>query len=319
MKQDRIKIQMLVLIIVSILLIGLYLSYQTYGNWEFALKLRGKKVLAFLLVALASSVSTISFQTLARNQFLTPGILGLDNLYVLIQTLLFYFVGGTSILSKDSTILFLVNLLLMTGFSVFFIQLFMNRTTGNLFLFLMVGMVAGTLFSSLSTFLQVLMDPNEYDLLQGKIFASFGNIETINIFWATFLILFAVSILSWLSSELDIMHLGRDYAIDLGVNVYRLQQSSLFAVALLTGSATALVGPTVFLGFIVSTITYRVFKTFRHRQLFLGGFLIAVILLVGGQFLVEQIFKWKTTISIVIQFVGGVFFLSKILAEGKNK
>ncbi len=46
----------------------------------------------------------------------------------------------------------------------------------------MSGMILGTLFGSVSTFLQVIMDPNEYDLLQGRLFASFGKISKASIF-----------------------------------------------------------------------------------------------------------------------------------------
>ena len=46
--------------------------------------------------------------------------------------------------------------------------------------------------------------------------------------------------------------------------------------------------------------------------------LIGFLLLVGGQFLVEQVFQWQTTIGTVIQLLGGVFFISKLLLERKN-
>ncbi len=105
-------------------------------------------MIAFLLVSLAASTSTIAFQTITHNQFLTPSILGLDDLYVLIQTLLFYLVGGIQMLSQASVGLFLVNILLMVGLSVLFLGFFLNRTTGNLFLLLMIGMVVSTFFSS---------------------------------------------------------------------------------------------------------------------------------------------------------------------------
>lgn len=318
MKQMTYRFKIFVLISLAIAFIGLYLTYQTYGNWSFSFAIRGKKVFAFLLVSLATSVSTISFQTLTRNQFLTPGILGLDNLYILMQTLLFFFVGGVTMLSQESIWMFLANIILMTIFSVLFLLYFMEKATGNLFLLLMVGMVSGTMFSSLSTFLQVLMDPNEYDLLQGKLFASFSNVNSNHLIIATVIILVAVFYLWHVAPELNILLLGNDPAINLGINLHRFQKKALIAIVLLTGAATALVGPTIFLGFIVATISYRVFNTYRHHQLFLGSFLISVTLLISGQFLVEQVFKWNTTISVVIQFIGGIFFVGKIIAERKK-
>lgn len=318
MKQTSYRFKIIALVLLCLFFIGLYLTYQTYGNWSFSLPIRGKKILAFMLVALATSVSTISFQTLTRNQFLTPGILGLDNFYILIQTLLFFFVGGVKMLSQESIWMFLANILLMTIFSVLFLLYFMEKSTGNLFLLLMVGMVSGTMFSSLSTFLQVLMDPNEYDLLQGKLFASFSNVNSNHLIVAAIIILCSVAYLWHVAPELNILLLGNDPAVNLGIALHAFQKKALVSIVLLTGAATALVGPTIFLGFIIATISYRVFNTYRHHQLFLGSFLIGVTLLISGQFLVEQIFKWNTTISVVIQFIGGIFFVGKIIAERKK-
>lgn len=318
MKQTSYRFKIIALVLLCLFFIGLYLTYQTYGNWSFSLPIRGKKILAFMLVALATSVSTISFQTLTRNQFLTPGILGLDNFYILIQTLLFFFVGGVKMLSQESIWMFLANILLMTIFSVLFLFYFMEKATGNLFLLLIVGMVSGTMFSSLSTFLQVLMDPNEYDLLQGKLFASFSNVNSNHLIVAAIIILCSVAYLWHVAPELNILLLGNDPAVNLGIALHAFQKKALVSIVLLTGAATALVGPTIFLGFIIATISYRVFNTYRHHQLFLGSFLIGVTLLISGQFLVEQVFKWNTTISVVIQFIGGIFFVGKIIAERKK-
>lgn len=307
-----------VLLVVICLAIYFYLTFNTYGNFEFALRLRGKKILAFILVALGTSVSTIAFQTLTKNQFLTPSILGLDNMYVMIQTLLFFFVGGVNMLAKESSGLFLASIGLMTIMSTIFIQFFINRSNGQLFLLLMVGTISGTLFSSISTFLQVLMDPNEYDLLQGKLFASFSNVDSQHLVLAAVLILIGSSVLWLLSPELDVLHLGRDHAVNFGISFNRFQKICLLTISVLTGTATALVGPTIFLGFIVATISYQLFHTYHHRQLFLGSFLVGVILLIGGQFMVEQVFGWKTTISTVVEFTGGLFFIAKILLERKR-
>lgn len=304
-----------ILFICALLMSVGYLFYNTYGDVSFALQLRGKKVAAFILVSLAISISTISFQSIVGNQFLTPGILGLDQLYVLIQTVLFFFFGGTVMLMQQSLFMFILNVLAMSALSVLFLLLFVDKMTGNLYLLLMVGIVSGTMFASVSTFLQVIMNPNEYDLLQGKLFASFNNVNSQYLVVAGIIIALCSLWLYLVSRQLDVMLLGSKQALVFGISVYRFQIGILFAVSLLTAVATALVGPTIFLGFIVSTICYRLFPTYRHTTLFIGGFLLSVILLIGGQFLFEQIFHFNTTIGIIIQFVGGVFFLGKIFQE----
>ena len=303
------------LTVLALLLCGLYLTYNTYGNFQFAWMLRGKKVAAFLLVALATGIATVSFQTLTQNQFLTPNILGLDSLYVLIQTLLFFFVGGVNMLSQEQTSTFLISIFLMALLSLLLANVLLKQQQNNLFILLMLGMILGTLFSSTSNFLQVIMDPNEYDLLQGRLFASFSNINTTHLGLAAGIILLGSLVLLAANRYLDVLHLGDDQATNLGIPLKKFQILILFLVSLLTGTATALVGPITFLGFIVANISYQLMPTYRHSYLFPTAVLLGIIFLVGSQFLVEQVFQLKTTVSVVTQFVGGLYFIGKIIYE----
>lgn len=310
--------KLIFLALIAFILCGVYLTYNTYGNFSFAWQIRGKKLFAFILVAIATGFSTISFQTLTQNHFLTPSILGLDSLYVLIQTLLFFLFGGVTMLSQQSLGLFLGTISLMVIASLFLSKFMLGKSQNDLFLLLMIGLILGTLFSSGSTFLQVLMDPNEYDLLQGKLFASFGNVDSQYLLWAAAIIIGISAILFWLSTTLDVLHLGREQAINLGINLPRLQILLLVLISGLTGTATALVGPVTFLGFIVANISYQFMGTFKHRTLFVTSGLLGIILLVGGQFLVEQVFRLNTTLSVIIEFVGGVYFVGKLVYERKR-
>ncbi|WP_265456150.1 iron chelate uptake ABC transporter family permease subunit [Enterococcus sp. HY326] len=311
MKKMMLKISFLTA--AALVMCLLYLTYNTHGNFEFALQIRGKKIAAFILVAIATSFATISFQTMTQNHFLTPNILGLDSLYVAVQTLLFFAVGGVSMLSQEGTGLFLANIAITMLASLFLSNILLKHSQNNLFLLLMIGMILGTLFSSLSTFLQVLMDPNEYDLLQGRLFASFNNVNSYHLLWAAVLIGVTALLLLKASHYLDVLHLGREQGINLGINVTQVQLLLLLAISLLTGTATALVGPVTFLGFIVSNISYQLLATYRHRWLFAAASLLGIIFLIGGQFLVEQIFQLNTTLSVVIEFVGGTYFIGKLI------
>ena len=307
------------LTVLALLLCGLYLIYNIYGNFQFAWMLRGKKVAAFLLVALATGIATVSFQTLTQNQFLTPNILGLDSLYVLIQTLLFFFVGGVNMLSQEQTSTFLISIFLMALLSLLLANVLLKQQQNNLFILLMLGMILGTLFSSTSNFLQVIMDPNEYDLLQGRLFASFSNINTTHLGLAAGIILLGSLVLLAANRYLDVLHLGDDQATNLGIPLKKFQILILFLVSLLTGTATALVGPITFLGFIVANISYQLMPTYRHSYLFPTAVLLGIIFLVGSQFLVEQVFQLKTTVSVVTQFVGGLYFIGKIIYERRRQ
>ncbi|GGC91802.1 iron chelate uptake ABC transporter family permease subunit [Enterococcus wangshanyuanii] len=316
-QSSTIKIMVLLLAVLAVC--ALYLSYKTYGNWAFALELRGKKLLAFVFVGVAATFSTISFQTMTQNHFLTPNILGLDSLYVFIQTLLFFVLGGQQLLGNETVGTFLINVLLMVAASIVLSRFLLRKGSNDLFLLLMIGIILGTFFNSISTFLQVVMDPNEYDLLQGKLFASFGNVNSQHLLIAGILITLLVGFLWMKSSTLDVLHLGNDQATSLGVDVPRFQFILLTVISGLIGLSTALVGPVTFLGFIVANMSYQLMGTYRHRDLFIGGSLLSILLLVFGQFLVEQVFQLNTTLSIVIEFGGGLYFVGKIISERKQR
>ncbi|WP_423253310.1 iron chelate uptake ABC transporter family permease subunit [Melissococcus plutonius] len=311
---------LLLFLISSVFIVCLfYLTYNTYGNWLFALNLRGKRLIAFVLVGIATAFSTISFQTMTNSQFLTPNILGLDSLYILIQTGIFFFFRRIGTLENFSTGLFFLNVLLMVGMSLFLAKFLLGKRQNDLFLLLMIGMILGTFFNSISTFLQVMMNPNEHEQLQGKLFASFGNVNSQHLMIAGILILCLILCLWIQSTSLDVLHLGKDQAMNLGIDVPKFQLGLIIIISTLIGLSTALVGSITFLVFIVANTTYQLVNTYKHQQLFIIGSLVAILFLVLGQFLIEQIFQLNATLSTVIEFIGGLYFVFKIIGERKQQ
>ena len=306
------KTSLMLLGLVVIAVIFLFLTYHTYGNWEYALKLRGKKLLAFVIVGLLTSFSTISFQTISQNHFLTPSILGFDSLYVLIQTVLFFILGQSR---QGDPKLFVFNIVIMVILSVLLFSTLLKKEKQDLFLLLMIGMILGTLFRSISTFLQVLMDPNEYDKLQGKLFASFSNVDVSLLTLVIPVVIILMILFFKVSAKLDVLHLGIEQATNLGIDVQKFRKYVLFLISLSVAIATALIGPITFLGFIVANVTYQWMNTYKHTYLFISGALLSILFLVAGQFLVEQVFHMNTTLSVVIEFSGGLYFVWKLLKE----
>ncbi|MFI3803617.1 iron chelate uptake ABC transporter family permease subunit [Vagococcus fluvialis] len=306
------KTSLMLLGLVVIAVIFLFLTYHTYGNWEFALKLRGKKLLAFVIVGLLTSFSTISFQTISQNHFLTPSILGFDSLYALIQTVLFFILGQSR---QGDPKLFIFNIVIMVILSVLLFSTLLKKEKQDLFLLLMIGMILGTLFRSISTFLQVLMDPNEYDKLQGKLFASFSNVDVSLLTVVIPVVIILMILFFKVSAKLDVLHLGIEQATNLGIDVQKFRKYVLFLISLSVAIATALIGPITFLGFIVANVTYQWMNTYKHTYLFISGALLSILFLVAGQFLVEQVFHMNTTLSVVIEFSGGLYFVWKLLKE----
>ncbi|MDE1397696.1 iron chelate uptake ABC transporter family permease subunit [Bacillus sp. FSL K6-1109] len=313
----RHKQKMLVLIVIAAVCIGLFLFYGLPSVWEYALPRRFAKVFAIIIVGTAIAYSSMIFQTITNNRILTPSILGLDSLYVLLQTGIIFFFGVAKLadLGKNGNFLLSTGLMVCFSFVLFFLMF--RRGGRHIFLLLLVGIVFGTLFRSLSSFMQMLIDPNEFQVVQNKMFASFNNLNT-DILVLASLVILAILVYAWrFNPYFDVISLGRDQAVNLGIDYDRTVKKMLIVVAVLVSVSTALVGPITFLGLLVVNVAREVFKTYKHSVLIPGAVLFSIIALVGGQFIVEKLFGLTVTLVVIIDFIGGIYFIYLLLKERK--
>lgn len=298
------------------ILLFLFLDLNTKSA-SYALSRRIPKIIAIVLTGSAIAYASLVFQTVTENRILTPSVLGLDALYIFIQTIIIFIVGSESMAKVDSRISFLLSVLLMVVFSVGILGLILKKVKGNIYLLLLVGIITGTLFRSGSSFIQVIIDPNEFLILQGSLFASFNNINTEVLALAAVLLSGAMVLGMTKLKELDVLSLGRDHAINLGINHKSLVDVILVIVAILISVSTALVGPITFLGILVTNLSREMLKTYKHKYLIIGAMLISSTALVYGQLLVERVFEFSTPISVIINFIGGFYFIYLLLKENQ--
>lgn len=308
----------MLLSVAALAAIGAYLLYGLNGSYEYALPRRGMKALAMLLTGVAIAYSTVVFQTITHNKILTPSIMGLDSLYMLLQTVIIFFLGSSHYLIVNKNANFFLSIAAMVVFALLLYQLMFKGSKQPIYFLLLIGIILGTFFQSISSFLQVLIDPNEFLSVQDKMFASFNNISS-DLVWVAGGVIILVLIYGWRQmAELDVVSLGRETAINLGVPYDKVVRSMLVLSSILIAVSTALVGPITFFGLIVANLSYQLFKTYRHGILIAGAGIISIIALVGGQWLVERIFTFSTTLSVIVNFIGGLYFIYLLLKEAKS-
>jgi iron complex transport system permease protein len=304
---------LLILAGIAALAVVLFLTVNAKGRWGFVLSFRGTKVLAMVLVAYAVAISTVLFQTVTHNRILTPAIMGFDALYILVQTTLVLALGAAGLSALDPSLLFGIEVAAMLVFAATLYRWLLSSQSRNLHLLVLVGIVFGVLFRSLSGFMQRIIDPNEFVILQDRFFANFNTVE-MRLLAISGLVIGAASLASWrLIQSLDVLTLGRDASIGLGIDYGRTTTCVLLLVAILVSVSTALVGPVTFFGLLVAHLAYRVVSTHRHAFILPAAFLAAVICLVGGQLVLEQVFALDTALSIVIDFAGGLVLLTLLI------
>ncbi|HEF3506783.1 TPA: iron chelate uptake ABC transporter family permease subunit, partial [Campylobacter jejuni] len=300
--------KMLILSFLTLNMIGIFIFVGLNGFDEYALKSRFLQIAAIIIVAICIAVSTVIFQTLCNNKILTPAIIGLDSLYMLLQSALIFSFGAANLSVYKNDINFLITLVCMVVFSLGLYKILFSSDR-SIYLIMLLGLVFGTLFSTLSSFFEVLIDPDEFMVIQGRMFASFDNIA-----FDVLILAYIISFLSFIwifryMKFLDPLNLGKDLAINLGINYQKISKQLMIIIAILTSISTALVGPITFLGLLVVNITYELFKTAKHSILLSACILISILALLGGVFFVSRVFDYNATISVVINFLGGIYFI----------
>ena len=310
-------IKLIVIALIAIIIVAAFLfigvKFHNHKLLRYAMKLRIPKVIAMIITAFAIGAATIIFQSVINNTIVTPCLLGMNALYTLIHTSVVFVLGSGSILFTNDNLSFLVDLVLMGIIATVVYSWLFKMTGHNVLYVLLVGTVLTSFFSSIQSTLTRVMDPNEYDTLLTSLVASFSNINSGIIIFSVIILALIVVIFRKEFALLDVITLGKEQAINLGVDYDRCIRRLLLAITLCIAVATAMVGPISFLGLIIANISRQLLKTYRHTQLIAGAALMGVIALIGGQFIVERVFVYSIPISVFITVAGGIYFLYLIL------
>ena len=316
-RKNRRKLALLVFLVVVAAAAYLFtdVSFANERLFRYAMKIRIPKLIAMLVTAAAIGGASIVFQSVINNTIVTPCLLGMNSLYTLIHTAVVFVAGSGSFLVVNGNISFAVDLVLMGVAATIIYSYLFRKTNHNILYVLLIGTVLTSFFGSIQSTLVRVMDPNEYDSLLASLVASFSNINSEIIVFAVLLLTVLIFALRRELALLDVLTLGRDQAVNLGVDYDRAIQRLLLGVALCIAIATAMVGPISFLGLIIANLSRQLLKTYRHSQLIAGSALFGMIVLAGGQMIVEQVFVYAVPVSVFITVGGGIYFLYLLLGK----
>ena len=313
---------------------GLRLGLRRYGLWlgvlalalgfvllgsgldfDYLIPKRLVRLAAIVIAGICIALSSIMFQTLTGNRILTPAVMGYEAVYLLLQSLLLLLMGTQGLGWLGGQGNFLVSLLLMLAYSWALHRGLFRNGRNNVYLLLLLGLVLSTVIGSFTQFVQLRISPGEFAVLQGQSYASFNKAQPAQLLDAALLLGAVGLVLLKTLPVLDVLALGREPAISLGVNHGRTLRLYLALIAVLVAVSTSLVGPTAFMGIFVANIAYALAKTARHRVTLPLGCAIAIAIFILAQLLVEHLFNYKTTVSILVNLVCGVNFLVLVVSR----
>jgi iron complex transport system permease protein len=271
------------------------------------LGLRLPRIAAAVLAGGALAVAGVGFQALTRNPLAEPSVLGVSagaSFGVVVGQLL-----GSSGAVFDTVRItaFGFGGALLAGAAVYLIAsvhgAFPIQTL------LLSGVIVGIFFGSAVTVLISFIDINR---LGGIVHWLLGNIAPLPgrslLFFAALAALGFALIVSQ-ARELNVLALGEEAALHLGINAERLKLQVFVAAALLTSSVVAFAGPIGFVGLIVPHIL----------RLLLGPdnrVLVPTAMIGGGAFLLfadtlarNVVAPAELSVGIITSFFGAPFFV----------
>ncbi|WP_289887527.1 iron chelate uptake ABC transporter family permease subunit [Janthinobacterium sp. SUN118] len=282
------------------------------ANLDFAyiIPKRLARLAAIAIGGVCVAVSSIVFQTIAGNRILTPAVMGYEAVYVLLQSLLVLAMGMHSVLLLGQDGNFMLSIALMLAYSWAIHYWLFRDGKNNVYFLLLLGFVLTMVLGTFTQFIQLRISPGEFAILQGFSQASFNRAQPGQLLASALLVGAACLVAFRTLPALDVLALGREQAISLGVDYRRMVRLQLALIAVFVAVSTSLLGPTAFMGIFVANTTYALARTARHRVTLPLGCAIAIAIFLLAQLLVEHVFNYRTTVGILINLVCGAYFLA---------
>lgn len=300
----------------TILLVLLFVFYNANISDGFIMLGRFERLFTLILVSVTVAYSTIVFQTISANKILTPSLMGYEHLFILSQVvMLMLFGSGNELLFQSKVWSFVVSMLFMIGYSFLLYTFLFRSHKNNVYYILLIGLVLGMFFYTTTQFLQMAIDPNEYAYVQSAMFSSLGKISMNTLLIASAILLGLFLYLKRYFRFLDVLNLGREYAMGLGVDYDSIAKKQLLAISVMVSISTALIGPITFVGIFVSGITYQLANTASHLKTIFIAFVICLILMISSQFTIEHFLNYRQSLSVIINLFGGVYFFILIIKQ----
>ncbi len=268
---------------------------------EILLNFRAPKAISAILAGASLSVAGLLMQTLFRNPLADPYILGVSSgaslgvaITMMSASLLpaFWINSGWGVIASAIIGAALV-LLLVIGVSY---------KLHNAVSLLIVGIMFGTIASSIVSILQNFSNPDAIKLYVLWTFGSLSAVSRENLQMLIPIISAGLVLAFLLHKKSDGLLLGENYAKGLGINIRSTRILIVLATGILAGSITAFTGPIAFVGVAVPHIARGIFKTSVHKILIPASVLIGASLI-----LICDIITQIPTYTLPINTVSALF------------
>lgn len=316
-------------ILLLVLTVGLCLIMLLYGKTNYSLTtvtrvllgeqiqgasftietLRLPRMLCGLLVGIAFGIAGNTFQTMLRNPLASPDIIGISSgasVAAVFCILVLHMSGSVVSIAAVISGIFLSILIYMLSKSSGF--------SGSRLILIGIGIQA--MANALISFL--LVKASEYEVsnaltwLSGSLNGmSMKDVPTLFIVIA----LFGVIILC-LTNQLQILELGDEFAITLGLKINLIRMLLILSSVFLIAFATAVTGPIAFVAFLAGPISARLVG-FGAPNVFASG-LVGAILVLGADMIGQYVLSTRFPVGIITGILGAPYMLLLLITMNRR-
>jgi ABC-type Fe3+-siderophore transport system permease subunit len=260
------------------------------------------RVLAALAAGVLLALAGCVLQRLSNNPLASPEVLGISAGSALGLIVLLLLWGGAGRGAQ------LLAAAIGSGLSLLLILTLARRSKYSPQRLLLAGVALGALLDSVLHLLLASGDPRLLALLYWLA----GSTYQVSLSQSLWMLLLAVLLggLCWAASRwLNLLGLGAEAAQGLGLNLAKARLGLLSLAALLTASATLLIGPLSFIGLMAPHMA-RLLGAHQVRQQLLLSSLLGAILLVLADWLGRNLlYPFQMPAGLLATLVGGLYFL----------
>lgn len=289
-------------------------SAENETNRRILMDIRLPRVLNAILVGASLSCSGIILQSMLRNNLAEPGLLGISAgaglgailIFILPVSVPLMFITPVSFLFAVTT----------TGLIFYFARGFGNKNFNSISTnkIILTGIAISALISSVNGFLLLISGSSVNQILywlNGGFSGRGWNEFSVGIIFVTAGIIGSV----FISKDLNVLNLGEELSVSLGLNLKRIQKVSIILSSLLAASAVSIAGIISFVGLIVPNLSRLLIGEDHRYAIPCSVILGAIFLLVSDTIARTIISPAEIPVGIVTSFIGAPVFIWLILRK----
>lgn len=279
--------------------------------------LRLPRMIVALLVGVALSTAGGLLQTITKNDLADSGILGINAGAALAAVVFISVQGDSYYQALGSLSIFVLPFVAMLGalLAALLIYKLAYRRGIQPQRLLLIGIGVNIAITALISFYSFKGSAQDYNRILVWTSGSLWGSSWSYAFAIAPMILFICYLVYREHRKMDVMVLGDEVAIGLGVDVEKERKKLLLYAVLLAGCATAVAGSISFLGLLAPHIAKKLVGP-RHKQfLFVSALLSSMLILVADSFSRNLFSPLEIPVGITISLIGVPYFIYLMMKE----